>query len=489
MSEFSEECSKIFKQNGITIYQFADKIGVDRTTLQRMNSGRKLPSRQFVKKVLDHLPISVNEREHLEHLFYIEKVGKQVYRRRQAVKELIENFYEVSKSMTEANYHRKLNFSIEQFSDEKSVNSISMEVDIIDALRYIVIDAFKRSKEVHIYMNNFKNAYYIMQQMIQESNESSKKATCHQLVNLQRNIQLNLGDSGIGNVEILKDALPFLVSFKGEYDLRYSYGAVDENYLGTALWPNYVISEYQVLLLSVDGKTGILIENEDIAKNYLEEVKKIQQKYQPLISFVGKDEAALNFLTEEISHKLFKYEYSTSINIAEFIYKTISDEDFINVEIGRQYVSSYKNTQPIAQYKNFKKIGGMSWMKEFMENGILPEIYRNYIKPYSKERRVEMIKEYAKHLEVSQNEYLLKNTVNDQKASFGFNLVDSNGIYICISKNNQYYASIYIEEIGIYDTFADYIEGLIEEEKVYSAKESGKKFLEQCMKYLEEADG
>ncbi|KIR03009.1 hypothetical protein P261_01824 [Lachnospiraceae bacterium TWA4] len=61
-------------------------------------------------------------------------------------------------------------------------------------------------------------------------------------------------------------------------------------------------------------------------------------------------------------------------------------------------------------------------------------------------------------------------------------------MYLVITKQNKYLASIYIEEAGIYDTFADYIEGLIEEEKVYSPEEGSKIFLEECMKYLEETN-
>ncbi|KIR03008.1 hypothetical protein P261_01823 [Lachnospiraceae bacterium TWA4] len=488
MSEFSTELKRVFDENGIKIYPFAEGTGLDRTTLQRMNSGKKLPSRQFVKTVLDHLPISTSEREYLEYLFYIEKIGLKAYHRRCAVKDMMENFCELSKSMTESSYRRKIDFSIEPSEERKWITPILMEVDMIDTLRYMVIDAFNSMKEVHIYLNNFNHSFYIMQQLIQENSKSNKKVFCHQLVNLQRNIHSNLGDGGIRNVEVLKNAIPFLVAFKGEYDLRYSYGSVDENYLGSMIWPNYVISQSKVLLISSDEKSGLLIEDEEIASSYRKEVCRIQKDCKPLFSFVGRDNEVVSYLLRELSQKKFTYAFSQSVSIPELVYNEMVKRDFDGVEIIRSYLGSYNHVKT----KNSEKlmtIHGMYGMKKFTQTGLLPGFYENYVGAYSKEARIRMIHDYANYIRESGNTYLLKEEPSSEETLIEFNLFDQNGVYICISHDQEYIACVYVEESETYDILVDYLHSLIDEEKVYSKEESANKFIEKCMNYMENQGG
>ena len=49
MSEFSSKCREYIKNTGETVYQLSASSGLDRTSLQRMITGKRLPGTDFVR--------------------------------------------------------------------------------------------------------------------------------------------------------------------------------------------------------------------------------------------------------------------------------------------------------------------------------------------------------------------------------------------------------------------------------------------------------
>ena len=48
MSDFSSKCREYLTDTGETVYQLASSSGLDRTSLQRMLTGKRLPSIDFI---------------------------------------------------------------------------------------------------------------------------------------------------------------------------------------------------------------------------------------------------------------------------------------------------------------------------------------------------------------------------------------------------------------------------------------------------------
>lgn len=49
MSDFSSKCREYLKNTGETVYQLSASSGLDRTSLQRMITGKRLPGMDFVR--------------------------------------------------------------------------------------------------------------------------------------------------------------------------------------------------------------------------------------------------------------------------------------------------------------------------------------------------------------------------------------------------------------------------------------------------------
>ena len=75
MSEFSEKCKKYIQRSDTNVYQIAKKSGLDRTTLQKMVQGKRLPGKQFLETMCQYLIMNNTEKEELMRLYYIEKIG------------------------------------------------------------------------------------------------------------------------------------------------------------------------------------------------------------------------------------------------------------------------------------------------------------------------------------------------------------------------------------------------------------------------------
>ena len=50
MSKFSEKCKELLIENGYNVYRLSQAASLERTTLQRMVTGKRLPGPEFVEQ-------------------------------------------------------------------------------------------------------------------------------------------------------------------------------------------------------------------------------------------------------------------------------------------------------------------------------------------------------------------------------------------------------------------------------------------------------
>lgn len=77
MSDFSNKCREYLKDTGENVYQLSASSGLDRTSLQRMITGKRLPGIDFVRQFCDSLRINPSQRRELMELYKIEKNRKR----------------------------------------------------------------------------------------------------------------------------------------------------------------------------------------------------------------------------------------------------------------------------------------------------------------------------------------------------------------------------------------------------------------------------
>ena len=140
MSTFSECCRQLLSESESSVYEISKESGLDRTSIQRMITGKRMPSIQFVEKFCDHLRITPIERAELLELYRIEKIGKELYQNRMYIKNMIENLttYSTIDSVLLPNYAQELLAGKDLENNDKEYFSESAN-KTTNLLEYIIL--------------------------------------------------------------------------------------------------------------------------------------------------------------------------------------------------------------------------------------------------------------------------------------------------------------------------------------------------------------
>lgn len=95
MSIFSERIKILIEESGETVQALAKTEALSRTTLQRIKTGERLPTREFFNKLCAALRLSAAEREELLELYEIEKWSRQRIDNQTKIIALIETMNEL----------------------------------------------------------------------------------------------------------------------------------------------------------------------------------------------------------------------------------------------------------------------------------------------------------------------------------------------------------------------------------------------------------
>lgn len=136
MSDFSSKCREYLTDTGETVYQLASSSGLDRTTLQRMLTGKRLPSIDFIRQFCDSIRINPSQRLELMELYKIEKIGKEVYYNRKYIQELL-RVISSQQTISPSGFQRlpSLPFYRGDFSfDVEKRSSVFLKISLIPAL-------------------------------------------------------------------------------------------------------------------------------------------------------------------------------------------------------------------------------------------------------------------------------------------------------------------------------------------------------------------
>lgn len=235
MSAFSECCRQLLLESESTVYQIAKQSNLDRTSIQRMITGKRMPSIQFVEKFCSYLRITPIERTELLELYKIEKIGKDLYQNRLYIKTMIESM----------NYDKRYD-SFSVLEHLSKINSISptneffsdSPGEIINMLDYIMREEIKKSGNP-IISTNLPVTYKAFLRLLQRI-----KYIFHDGLNLRHLFIFNKAPALLAktnyNLEILHEILPLIAEFPSVYQPRYIYSKstpVDDYYY---IYPYYI---------------------------------------------------------------------------------------------------------------------------------------------------------------------------------------------------------------------------------------------------------
>lgn len=247
MSEFSEKCREILLATGTNVYQLSQMSGLDRTSLQRMITGKRLPRLSFVREFCSYLRIDSDEKKELLELYEAERIGKAAFENRKYAEKFL-------RDLDEGNL-------LPPFPSQLSRESLK-------AINSFLGDCFSQEFFSEIFTNlpGFQDFFY--QKLLHMKEAFKKELPVYHLLDFYPNPEHF--PEGRKNMETISGILfPFLNGYM-DYHPRCFYNKTS-TLSSHLLFPYYLGSRNSLLLFTGDFSSFLQIRTSSVCKACYEE--------------------------------------------------------------------------------------------------------------------------------------------------------------------------------------------------------------------------
>lgn len=450
MSYFSEKCKFYLNESESNVYQISKVSGLDRTTIQRMVTGKRLPSPEFVSIFCDHLRINAVERKDLMEAYQIEKIGKSTYMNRKYIKKLIRH---IANAQNKPDYYLTLETS-------------SMPAD--ENIYMVLEDAFRLFEFDEILTNIPASHNFFYHALIKLHLQYGKSIPVKHTFSMFPN-PLSVPDSNI-NLQKLYYIIPFLFSTYENYVPSYYYSRnLDYDYL-TQLFPYYVITNSSIALFSADFKRSHIINDKKTVQLYRYSFYQIQENTQPLLIKVKTPMEALAYYTRSLAENGFP---THSIEPQPCVFSLLSCTKQLNLLYpanmpGREQLIEgsadhfHNFTKSLGSFKN---ICSLDAFRALAEDGSLYGAFTQYAEKLPIEERRIMIQQFIKIYKKHQNFYFSDDSF-PIPSHLQIELYKTNHMYL-ISTIDDNFNFLELSESSICEAFYDFTDSLCDDECIY----------------------
>lgn len=261
MSKFSEKCKKLLVANGSNVYRLSQSASLERTSLQRMVTGKRLPNQEFVTAFCRALRIPLSEENELMELYKMESMGETAYKNQKIILHLFKHLADLEKT----DYQPPCSLTDhEELVLLSNVANHSYDTELL--LQFILKKAFLENENRPVYTNLPGTCTLLTHYLHLLAPQYKKRLVLKQL------IHFHISDaSTYENLETLNQILPLYFSNKFDYEPYYYYSMLSSNEQSGLLFPYYIITTDYVLQLSGDLQKGILHSDQSIIQQYTNE--------------------------------------------------------------------------------------------------------------------------------------------------------------------------------------------------------------------------
>ena len=264
--------------NGSNVYRLSQTSVLERTSLQRMVTGKRLPNQEFVRAFCRALRIPAAEEKELMELYNMESMGETAYRNQRTMLQLFQHLAEVEKKeKPSCKMEPQNNLVLTSTISAKSYNTELL-------LQFLLKDAFQGENHT-IYTNLPGTDSEFFHYLYLFAPQHMGKTVVKHLITFR------ISDTDIyENLESLNEVLPLYFADVFLYEPCYYYSTLSAKEQSDQIFPYYVISSKYVLQLSGDLKKGILHSDPWTVQQYTEEFLEKFSQSTPLIREVSSRE-------------------------------------------------------------------------------------------------------------------------------------------------------------------------------------------------------
>ncbi len=474
MSTFSDKCKGYMKSAGITTYQLSASSGLNRTSLQRMLTGKRLPELSFVQKFCDFVRINSSEKEDLIKLYEIEKLGKDVYESRCYIQKFLDYLSSHDFSVSEG-FSLPCSKHFFPLSFYENKNSFFAERELYSYLE----DFLATNTPGSIYLNLPPQNDLLLRTLTSLYHTYKKLPPIIHIFPVYRNNEIEL--TCFKNLKSFICSLLLALSGFQDYTPYYFYSDYGKNVTSFSLFPYYVLSEKKLLLISADLSTCTYITDPEVIKEYRTEFQKILSACAPLFIQSSSPEQALNAFSKSMKISRPRYIFESHPCMGLMAWEENLLNSFYPLDSGKissEIVAFLKTT--IESSRNlfssdisFKNYFTYEGLQNFIKTGLLTGPYSWNQCPVPPEKRREILQHLLDTSLGNERAVMLrKNFISSTEIHM--EVFTDNSLFLCCLTSEKDFFSIYLQEQGIGHAISDYLGSLNESRFSYTLEESEK---------------
>lgn len=287
MSEFSTRLEEYIRLSGYTLYSFAKHTGIDRTTINKITTERRLPSLDYMKNICSYLKVSDTRKDELIELYKKEKYGESTVRAWKEMGEFLNTFILREEKPTQKTYMTQI--------PERIFFETVNDTDSREILIEIILEEIQKEKSPELFMDVSWASSMLLQFICQKN--LSEKIDTHVFMTIN---QKEVRGGALHNFRNLRQILSNIFIMDNHLDSRYAY--VNDSSDSDKYQPfrHYLITHKHVALFNDDWKIGVISEG-DIASSFMEREKSRLKDFRPFV--LGR--MNIEQLKSEKIHRLF----------------------------------------------------------------------------------------------------------------------------------------------------------------------------------------
>lgn len=373
MAEFQDMLKSLLKESGYTIYSLSTEIGIDRSYLSKILSGKRKMPYEIFSTISDTIDITENSKIALTQSYISEIFGNEKFE---------SYFYHLTRGMNDTESAFKTNIT-EVKDDFLAFNS---KLDLFNFSEFFISNKNQSS----VLYTNFPVSIL--------RNITSKKENC----DFRCIVNSNGKDKYVSIFDLIKLNLLNCTSY------------IDES--GTFEWskqefyPYIAISDNSLLFADKKFEKGYYIKNATLADMYKKDFSRIC-KYLKVNSQIHDD--ILN-VREPVMKYIFNRKIHRVLNNTLSVVAFMSRKDWEELAQSDLPDRGYLINTTYDYYQEFFKgiethifISSVSGLDDFCKTGVVHEMPVEYSKPLSIETRIALLEKMAVCIKTDPNKYKL----------------------------------------------------------------------------------
>jgi hypothetical protein len=281
MTRFSQRIAELIEDSGESVKSLADMGKINRTTLQRVKTGERLPTQKVFKGLCQALRLSAVEVGELQTLMEITQVGERTYYNRQKIVELIGIIYELT--TYQVPFLKEITPKIESEASPQWREKIQI-VSGAGPVQTLIESTIDRElfcrDHPHLKMAIPSHFEVVYQHIFTQMLGNQKDLVLQDVQSFPETGDENAVDPGLG---ALKTLIGLSLLDNVTYHSHYYYQCAGDSPEINVLFPYFILTSEDVITISRDFSQAICYHDPEFYRLYQKGFLTILQQTEPFI--------------------------------------------------------------------------------------------------------------------------------------------------------------------------------------------------------------